>query len=46
MDGQVLANDVIKSTNTQIDIRNYRAGIYFVKIYTDKKTITSKLVVY
>ncbi|TRZ76172.1 MAG: T9SS C-terminal target domain-containing protein [Bacteroidetes bacterium] len=50
MKGQLLYSEDVavsaKSVTQQINLHGYPAGIYFIKVRTDKKVITKQLVIY
>jgi len=50
MNGQILFSEDLtgsaKSVAKQISLQNYSSGIYFIKVRTNSKVITKKLVVY
>ena len=43
--GQVLVNILVNDNNSQIDVRKYDAGVYFVQVKTDKGLFTKKIIV-
>lgn len=42
---EVVANQLVEFNNTQVDVANLQAGVYFVAITTDGQTSTQKLVI-
>jgi hypothetical protein len=42
---EVVANQLVEFNNTQVDVVNLQAGVYFVAITTDGQTSTQKLVI-
>ncbi|MCK4361539.1 MAG: T9SS type A sorting domain-containing protein [Bacteroidales bacterium] len=44
MEGKLLQNFILKTSETSINIDNLERGVYFLKIYTEKEVITNKLI--
>lgn len=44
INGQTIYRSINKNLNTEVDISMKPAGMYFIKVITDKKTITRKLI--
>lgn len=45
MNGQIISDEVIKTSSTKIDVSNLASGIYIVRIVSDKGFYAQKLVV-
>ena len=44
IEGKLLQNFILKTSETSINIDNLERGVYFLKIYTEKEVITNKLI--
>jgi len=44
IEGQLVKDVILNSSNTSINLDNLEKGLYFLQIYTDKEVITKKLI--